>query len=71
MIALYFLAFQIVGAMTSTTLVAVISDYILHDPARLNVGMSIVGGVCSLLGVVVLTLAMKPFSRAVIAQIAT
>ena len=71
MTALYFLGFQIVGAMTSTTLVAVISDYILHDPTRLNVGMSIVGAVCALLGTVVFSLSIKPFGAAVINPSAT
>lgn len=68
MTAVYFLVIQVVVLATSTTLVAVISDYILRDPARINVGMAVVSGGSSLLGALVLKLALKPFSQAVLAQ---
>jgi MFS family permease len=68
MTAVYFIVIQILVLSFAGLLVALISDHILHDPARINVGMSIVSGVASLLGAIVLAAGMNSFSRAVTAH---
>jgi MFS family permease len=68
MTAVYFIVIQVLVLGCSTLLVAVISDNILHDPARINVGMSIVSGGASLLGALVIAAGLGSFGRAVAAH---
>jgi MFS family permease len=63
--AFYFLILQVVVVATSSTLVALISDFVLHDPSKLNVSMSLVSGVCAILAAIVLKSTIKPFVAAV------
>ena len=65
MTALYFLVANLIGLGLGPTLVALVTDYVLHDEASLRYAMAGVSAVVLPASALILTLGLKPFARAV------
>ena len=63
--ALYFLVANLVGLGLGPTIIAVLTDYALHDEAALRYAMVAVAAAVLPLSAIILTLGLKPFRRAI------
>jgi nitrate/nitrite transporter NarK len=69
--ALYILMQNFIGQAGATLAVALISDGIFHDPARIGVAMAIVSASGATIGAIVFILGRKPLTRALTLSPAT
>ncbi|MDB5434161.1 MAG: transporter [Phenylobacterium sp.] len=64
-VALYFLAANLIGLGLGPTAIALVTDKVFHDDAALRYGLAIVTAVALPVSALILTLGLKPFARAV------
>ncbi len=59
--ALYLLVLNLLGIGLSATAVALVTDFVLKDPARVGVSMAVVGGIAAPLAAIVLACGLRAF----------
>jgi hypothetical protein len=66
--ALFFLSLNIVGITGGATLVALATDFIVHDEKRVGFSMSLVAATAAVIGTTLLVMGLEHFRRAVARQ---
>lgn len=64
-VALYFLAANLIGLGLGPTAIALVTELVFHDDAALRYGLAIVTAAALPVSALILTLGLKPFARAV------